>query len=77
MQSDKKVPGWIGWVLVLLFVGVWDLHPKTETLSRAAAPSGTHGKKAFLIGWLYLSLHLTRTLPGDPLWSFEKKVGKG
>ncbi len=73
-MQQRKVPGWIGWALVLAFAGLWDMHPQTETLSRAAAPSGTHGRKIFLVGWLYLTLHLTRSIEKvDPLWSFERK----
>lgn len=73
-MQQRKVPGWIGWALVLGFAGAWDLSKNTETLSRAAAPSGTHGRKIFLLGWLYLTLHLTRAIqPIDPLWSWERR----
>ena len=75
-RQGKKIPGLVGWAGVALAVGVWDLHPRTETLSRSFAPKGTHGRWFMLLVWAYLSLHLTRTLPGDPLWAFERRHGK-
>lgn len=65
----QRVPGWVGWLGLAVYVAVWDLAPSTETLSHAFSPEGSHGKKIYLTTWILVSLHLARLLPEryDPL----------
>lgn len=63
------LPGWLGWLGLFGYVAAWDLSKRTETLSSAFAPHGTHGKRLYLGVWAFLTLHLLRLIPEryDPL----------
>lgn len=63
------IPGWVGWLGLAAYVTAWDVHPDTQTMSSAFAAPSTHGKRAYLGVWVYLTLHLCRLIPDqwDPL----------
>lgn len=81
--KSERIPAWVGWVGLVAYVAAWDLCPWTRTLSSGYAPDNTHGRKPANIAWLYLTGHLTRTLPvkydilrspNSPLVRLQRKV---
>lgn len=70
-MTGRRLPGWVGWCGLALYVGAWDLSSKTQTMSSAFAPVGhyRHGKPIYLFIWTFLTLHLMRIIPErfDPL----------
>lgn len=65
----RPVPGWVGWLVMAGWIIGWDLHPDTETMSNRFAPVGTHGRKTYVVAWVYITGHLLRIIPEryDPL----------
>lgn len=83
-SAKDPIPGSVGWGLTFLVVGLWDLHPRTQTMSTAFNPrhrdedatredfrtrTTRFGKPVYLLGAVYVMLHLTRLIPEryDPL----------
>lgn len=81
--KQERIPAWPGWIGLTIYVAAWDLAPWTRTLSTGFAPENTHGRKWAVLVWLYLTGHLTRTLPvrydilrspNSPLVKIQRKV---
>lgn len=71
--KEERIPAWIGWTGLALYVAGWDLHPYTRTLSSGFAPcengepqggrGAPHGRPGAIIIGLYVMAHLMRLLP--------------
>jgi hypothetical protein len=74
-SKAERIPGWIGWIGLALYVAGWDLHPWTITLSSGFAhhdPNGDkpqtglkapHGHPVTNLLAIYVLAHLMRLLP--------------
>lgn len=71
--------GWIGWVLLAVYVAVWDGVQSNETLSNAfykAWTGNTVGKVVTLGTWGVVTLHLFAPRPNDCINLLGKLLGK-
>lgn len=74
-----KIPGWVGWLILVAYVAIWDGIPKTETLSNAwyRAWSGHSIGKAITLGsWAVVTLHLFYPMKNDPINLIGRVLGK-